>query len=104
MKARYRLDFWGPYVDNITIARMFNIMVVSGLVHLYSIGYMGETRMCLTLCLIYFFMLVLFTSCNYLQLFIGFIPIHGVNNSAAVIYNAYIKGYNDIYLSIWYVS
>lgn len=31
---------WGLYVDYITIAMMFIIMIVSGLVHLYSIGYM----------------------------------------------------------------
>ena len=30
----------GFYVDYITIAMMFIIMIVSGLVHLYSIGYM----------------------------------------------------------------
>lgn len=66
---------WGFYVDYITIAMMFIIMIVSGLVHLYSIGYMeGDphvSRFMSYLSLFTFFMLVLVTSHNYLQLFIG---------------------------------
>lgn len=54
---------------------MLIIMIVSGLVHLYSIGYMeGDPhvpRFMSYLSLFTFFMLVLVTSHNYLQLFIG---------------------------------
>ena len=59
--------------DYITIAMMFIIiMIASGLVHLYSIGYMEEDpHVSRFMSYVFTFYAVLVTSHNYLQLFIG---------------------------------
>ena len=66
---------FGLQFDNITAIMLMVITIISGLVHLYSTNYMAEDphlpRFISYLSLFTFFMLVLVTSNNYLQLFIG---------------------------------
>ena len=66
---------WGLYVDSVTAVMLVVVTVVSAVVHLYSIGYMAEDpaipRFMAYLSLFTFFMLILVTSNNILQLFVG---------------------------------
>jgi len=62
-------------IDSLTVMMLCTVTTVSGMVHLYSIGYMGEDphvqRFMSYLSLFTFFMLVLVTGDNYLQMFFG---------------------------------
>lgn len=66
---------WSLYVDQVTAVMLFVVTSVSAVVHLYSIGYMEEDdsipRFMSYLSLFTFFMLILVTSNNILQLFVG---------------------------------
>lgn len=66
---------WTLYVDQVTAIMLFVVTSVSAIVHLYSIGYMAEDnsipRFMSYLSLFTFFMLILVTSNNILQLFVG---------------------------------
>ncbi len=66
---------WSLYVDQVTAVMLLVVTVVSSIVHLYSIGYMAEDnsipRFMSYLSLFTFFMLILVTSSNILQLFVG---------------------------------
>lgn len=66
---------WSLYVDQVTAIMLMVVTVVSAVVHLYSIGYMEEDdsipRFMSYLSLFTFFMLILVTSNNILQLFVG---------------------------------
>lgn len=66
---------WGLLYDSITVTMLIIVVFISFLVHLYSISYMQEDpyiiRFISFLSLFTFFMLVLITSDNYLQLFLG---------------------------------
>lgn len=66
---------WNLYVDSITATMLVVVTVVSAVVHLYSIGYMEDDnsipRFMSYLSLFTFFMLILVTSNNILQLFVG---------------------------------
>jgi NADH-ubiquinone oxidoreductase chain 5 len=66
---------WGLMIDSLTVMMLCTVTTVSGMVHLYSIGYMGEDphvqRFMSYLSLFTFFMLVLVTGDNYLQMFFG---------------------------------
>jgi proton-translocating NADH-quinone oxidoreductase chain L len=66
---------WGLLFDQVTVAMLLIVTLVSMVVHLYSFEYMGEDphlgRFMTYLTLFTFFMLVLVTSPNYLQLFLG---------------------------------
>ena len=66
---------WALQVDSLTSAMLVLVTFVSALVHIYSIGYMDEDdsvpRFMSYLSLFTFFMLVLVTSNNFLQLFVG---------------------------------
>ncbi len=66
---------WGLFFDSLTIIMCFLIISVSTLVHLYSTSYMShnphQTRFMSYLSLFTFFMLMLVTSDNFLQLFFG---------------------------------
>ena len=66
---------WGCLFDSLTVIMLITVTTVSCMVHLYSIGYMGEDphvpRFMSYLSLFTFFMLVLVTGDNYLQMFFG---------------------------------
>ena len=66
---------WTLYVDAVTAVMLVVVTIVSSVVHLYSIGYMEEDnsipRFMSYLSLFTFFMLMLVTSNNILQLFFG---------------------------------
>ncbi len=66
---------WALQVDSLTAAMLVLVTFVSALVHIYSIGYMAEDksvpRFMAYLSLFTFFMLILVTANNFLQLFVG---------------------------------
>jgi NADH-quinone oxidoreductase subunit L len=66
---------WSLQLDSLTAIMLVVVTVVSSLVHLYSIGYMHEdksiARFMSYLSLFTFFMLILVTAQNFLQLFVG---------------------------------
>jgi NADH-quinone oxidoreductase subunit L len=66
---------WALQVDSLTCAMLVLVTFVSCLVHIYSIGYMDEDksvpRFMAYLSLFTFFMLILVTANNFLQLFVG---------------------------------
>ena len=66
---------WALQVDSLTAAMLVLVTFVSALVHIYSIGYMDEDksvpRFMAYLSLFTFFMLILVTANNFLQLFVG---------------------------------
>ncbi|SBV95817.1 NADH-quinone oxidoreductase subunit L [uncultured Alphaproteobacteria bacterium] len=66
---------WALKVDTLTAAMLFTVSTVSALVHVYSIGYMhgdpSEPRFMAYLSLFTFFMLMLVTADNLVQLFFG---------------------------------
>lgn len=66
---------WGFLFDSLTVVMLIVVTVVSSLVHLYSIGYMSHDphlpRFMSYLSLFTFFMLMLVTSDNFVQMFLG---------------------------------
>jgi proton-translocating NADH-quinone oxidoreductase chain L len=66
---------WGCLFDSLTVMMLVTVTTVSCMVHLYSVGYMGEDphvpRFMSYLSLFTFFMLVLVTGDNYIQMFFG---------------------------------
>lgn len=66
---------WGLYFDTLTVIMLVVVTVVSSLVHLYSVGYMqGDPhipRFMSYLSIFTFFMLMLVTADNFVQLFFG---------------------------------
>jgi len=66
---------WGFMFDSLTVTMCFVVTSISSLVHLYSTGYMShdphQSRFMSFLSLFTFFMLMLITSDNFLQLFLG---------------------------------
>jgi NADH-quinone oxidoreductase subunit L len=66
---------WSLYVDSLTAVMLIVVTIVSSLVHLYAIGYMSHDphrpRFMSYLSLFTFFMLMLVTSDNLVQLFLG---------------------------------
>ncbi len=66
---------WSLYLDSLTATMLVVVTVVSALVHIYSIGYMAKdmsiNRFMSYLSLFTFFMLILVTADNFLQLFVG---------------------------------
>jgi NADH-quinone oxidoreductase subunit L len=66
---------WGISIDTLTAVMLVVVNVVSAMVHVYSIGYMshdkGIPRFMAYLSLFTFFMLMLVTSANLLQMFFG---------------------------------
>jgi NADH-quinone oxidoreductase subunit L len=66
---------WAFKVDSLTASMLIVVTIVSALVHIYSIGYMHEDphvpRFMSYLSLFTFFMLLLVTSDNFIQLFLG---------------------------------
>ena len=66
---------WGFLFDNLSSSMLIVVTSVSALVHLYAIGYMEndphQTRFMSYLSLFTFFMLILVTADNYMQMFVG---------------------------------
>ena len=66
---------WGFMFDSLTVTMCLVVTSISGLVHVYSTGYMShdphQSRFMSYLSLFTFFMLMLITSDNFLQLFFG---------------------------------
>jgi proton-translocating NADH-quinone oxidoreductase chain L len=66
---------WGFIFDTLSVSMLFMVGVVSGSVHFYSVGYMkGDpclVRFMSYLSLFTFFMFILVTSDNFIQLFLG---------------------------------
>lgn len=66
---------WGFLFDRLTVSMLLPVLVVSSLVHLYSISYMRDDphnqRFFSYLSMFTFFMLVLVAGDNYLILFVG---------------------------------
>nr|ADT62147.1 NADH dehydrogenase subunit 5 [Isoetes engelmannii] len=66
---------WGLLFDSLTVVMLIVVIFVSSLVHLYSISYMSEDphspRFMCYLSIFTFFMLMLVTGDNFLQLFLG---------------------------------
>nr|AHX02464.1 NADH dehydrogenase subunit 5 [Plocamium cartilagineum] len=66
---------WGFLFDSLTVIMLIVVTLVSSLVHFYSISYMYEdphfSRYMSFLCIFTFFMLVLVTSDNLIQMFLG---------------------------------
>jgi NADH-quinone oxidoreductase subunit L len=67
--------FWGFYFDTVTAVMLVVVTAVSSLVHLYSLEYMSGdphlSRFMSYLSLFTFFMLMLVTSDNFTQMFLG---------------------------------
>jgi len=67
--------FWSFYFDSLTVSMLIPVLIVSGLVHIYSIGYMSHDphnqRFFSYLSLFTFMMIILVTADNYLLMFLG---------------------------------
>jgi len=67
--------YWGFYFDPLTSVMLVIITLISTLVHFYSVSYMSEDphiiRFMSYLSLFTFFMVILVTADNFLQLFVG---------------------------------
>ncbi len=79
---------WSFCFDKLTVIMLFVVTFISTLVHLYSTEYMGEDphlpRFMSYLSLFTFFMLILVTSNNFLQMFVGW---EGVGLSSYLLIN-----------------
>jgi NADH-ubiquinone oxidoreductase chain 5 len=66
---------WGFYFDSLTVSMLIPVLIVSSLVHVYSIGYMSHDphnqRFFSYLSLFTFMMVILVTANNYLLMFVG---------------------------------
>lgn len=73
--SEFMLVSWGFLFDSLTVSMLLPVLVVSSLVHLYSISYMAEDphnqRFFSYLSMFTFFMLILVRGDNYLILFVG---------------------------------
>ncbi len=87
LKASYELELlkwlkvgdfsvnWGIKLDALSVSMIVVVNLVSAIVHFYSLGYMSDqkrvNRFMSYLSLFTFFMLILVTSANLIQLFVG---------------------------------
>lgn len=66
---------WGFYFDSLTVSMLLPVLIVSSLVHIYSIGYMSHDphnqRFFSYLSLFTFMMIILVTANNYILMFLG---------------------------------
>lgn len=80
--------YWSFLFDNLTAIMLVVVIFISNLVHFYSIGYMSHdphlSRFMSYLSLFTFFMLILITANNYVQLFLGW---EGVGLSSYLLIN-----------------
>jgi hypothetical protein len=67
--------FWGFRFDSLTVSMLIPVLIVSSLVHIYSIGYMNgdphNQRFFSYLSLFTFMMIILVTANNFLLMFVG---------------------------------
>jgi len=67
--------WWGFHFDSLTVSMLIPVLIVSSLVHIYSIGYMSNDphnqRFFSYLSLFTFMMVILVTANNYLLMFVG---------------------------------
>ena len=67
--------FWSFHFDSLTVSMLIPVLIVSSLVHIYSIGYMGHDphnqRFFSYLSLFTFMMIILVTANNFLLMFVG---------------------------------
>nr|YP_010200491.1 NADH dehydrogenase subunit 5 [Edenia gomezpompae]UAJ48650.1 NADH dehydrogenase subunit 5 [Edenia gomezpompae] len=67
--------YWAFFFDSLTVSMLIPVLIVSTLVHIYSIGYMGHDphnqRFFSYLSLFTFMMLILVTGDSYLVMFVG---------------------------------
>ena len=67
--------FWGFHFDSLTVSMLIPVLIVSSLVHLYSVGYMSHDphnqRFFSYLSLFTFMMIILVTANNFLLMFVG---------------------------------
>jgi NADH-ubiquinone oxidoreductase chain 5 len=86
--SEFMLVSWGFLFDSLTVSMLLPVLVVSSLVHLYSISYMAEDphnqRFFSYLSMFTFFMLVLVAGDNYLIMFIGW---EGIGISSYLLIN-----------------
>ena len=86
--SEFMLVSWGFLFDSLTVSMLFPVLVVSTLVHIYSISYMAEDphnqRFFSYLSMFTFFMLVLVAGDNYLVMFIGW---EGIGISSYLLIN-----------------
>ncbi len=66
---------WGFYFDSLTVSMLIPVLIISSLVHIYSIGYMSHDphnqRFFSYLSLFTFMMIILITGNNFLLMFVG---------------------------------
>lgn len=66
---------WGFEFDSLTVSMLIPVLIISSLVHIYSISYMGNDPHCQRffsyLSLFTFMMIILVTANNYLLMFVG---------------------------------
>ena len=66
---------WGFHFDSLTVSMLIPVLIVSSLVHIYSIGYMSQDphnqRFFSYLSLFTFMMIILVTANNFLLMFVG---------------------------------
>ena len=70
---------WSFYFDSLTVSMLIPVLIVSTLVHIYSIGYMGEDphvqRFFSYISLFTGLMIILVTGNNFLVMFVGLISL-----------------------------
>ena len=86
--SEFMLVTWGFLFDSLTVSMLLPVLVVSSLVHLYSISYMAEDphnqRFFSYLSMFTFFMLILVAGDNYFIMFIGW---EGIGISSYLLIN-----------------
>lgn len=79
---------WGFLFDGLTVSMLLPVLIVSSLVHIFSVDYMGQDphnqRFFSYLSMFTFFMLVLVTGDNYLLMFVGW---EGIGISSYLLIN-----------------
>lgn len=86
--SEFLLVNWGFLFDSLTVSMLLPVLVVSSLVHLYSVSYMAQDphnqRFFSYLSMFTFFMLILVAGDNYLILFVGW---EGIGVSSYLLIN-----------------
>lgn len=86
--SEFLLVNWGFLFDSLTVSMLLPVLVVSSLVHLYSISYMADDphnqRFFSYLSMFTFFMLILVAGDNYLIMFVGW---EGIGISSYLLIN-----------------
>lgn len=86
---------WGFRFDSLTVSMLLPVLIVSSLVHFYSISYMSSDphnqRFFSYLSLFTFMMIILVTGNNFLIMFLGwsrpFIELKYINNNTTICWN-----------------